>query len=297
MRKYIYIIIALWVRLTSCDLLDIEPEEVLTDDLALQNITDYEKALLGAYATLRSGNYYGQDYLHLPEILADNLQVTSQNRGTYIFQHSWDYTANDDQGMWAAVYTMIQRANTVIVGIDAVAEESSGQKNRLIGQALALRAMGHFDLLRYYGQSYDRNSTLLGVPVVTELLEPDVQPARSTVQEVYTQIYSDLNTAKTLLGSVDQTITPPHLINQQTVSAILARVSLYAGEWQLAIDNATEVIDATSLSTITEFEDMWTDQTNVGETLWSVPFMNGEGGQFANLLYICRATRSTICAF
>ena len=67
------------------------------------------------------------------------------------------------------------------------------------GQALTLRALFYFDLVRLYGLPYNYNKTSYGVPNVTEPLTVNAQPTRATVEENYRQILQDLSDGAALL--------------------------------------------------------------------------------------------------
>ncbi len=268
----------------SCDdKLEIAQPDVLSAEVAIQSVEDLELALVGAYATLRSGSLYREAMVYLPDILADNMRIGPTNGGRFRTQTNWLYTAGNDIGVWAAAYTLIFRANTVINNAEQF--EDGPYKNRIVGQAYALRAFGHFDLLRYYGQEYNRNSTRLGVPVV-KFFEIGTPP-RATVAEVYDQVFEDLGTARTMLGDVDKDIqeTGPYFMDQRAVTALLARVSLYAEEWEDAADYASQVISTNSLAGIGEYPGIWREDDLNDEILFGVLFATRDEGTLGSRLY------------
>ena len=66
--------------------------------------------------------------------------------------------------------------------------------DNLKGECLFLRALGYFDLVRFYAQPYSPDTDNPGVPIV--LVTEIGKPARNTVGEVYQQIVSDLTEAE-----------------------------------------------------------------------------------------------------
>ncbi len=59
-----------------------------------------------------------------------------------------------------APYGVVANANIVLRDIDKFTRaDNQLLANRLKGQAYAMRAMAHFDLMRYFAAKYDRNST------------------------------------------------------------------------------------------------------------------------------------------
>ncbi|MEO9872622.1 RagB/SusD family nutrient uptake outer membrane protein [Ekhidna sp.] len=279
--KYIYVVLLSFLVL-SCDKnLDIVPQDVLDAEIAITSIEDVEKVLLGAYATLRRDGLYQESMFFLPDLLADNLRIGQTNGGSFRTEANWQYSSGDDIDVWDEAYTLIFRSNSVIENANRF--EDSQIKNRIKGQAYALRALAHFDLLRYYGEEYGRNSERRGVPVVTSFSA--TPPARETISEVYDQIFDDLFEALVLLGDIDKEIQEdgPHLMDLRAVNALLARVSLYAEQWQDAADYASEVISSGTLSNPTEYASMWSDDAD-GEVIFSVRFATADEGRLGNSL-------------
>ena len=271
---------------SSCEkVIEVEPEFQKDANQLFKSLDDYEFALTGAYALFRSVAYFGSGsqttgtWSQLPDMMSDNLVQTSEDLANWANQTNWVYTSDEDdlvQG-WIAAYSVITQANIVVRNIDQFAGENQGRVNRIKGQALAIRAMAHFDLLRYWGVNYDRNSTEFGVPY-KETADPEAMPSRETVKENYDKIFRDLKEAETLLGTVDRVINSSNraFIDQTVVKAILARVSLYAKDYQAAEDYATQVITARPLATRAQFPGIWTDADR-SEVIWSVNFNAGEG--------------------
>jgi hypothetical protein len=290
LSRKIFIAVLLIASLTSCKkILDVNPQYNVDGNNAFKTIQDCDFALVGAYRLFQSTSYYGSTdgrsnaFALLPDILSDNLRETGESLGNERVFSRWVYAADETQieGTWLAGYRIISEANLVLDHVDQFATSSPGAVNRIKGQALAIRALVHFDLLRYFVNDYARNSNSPGIPYITNF-NYEVKPARGTVQQTYNAIEADLLAARTLLQS------PDHAINGSTgntraymdasvVDAILARLYLYSGQYANAITRATNVINAFPLANMNEFPDIWTDATNK-EVIWSVTFNSGEGG-------------------
>jgi starch-binding outer membrane protein, SusD/RagB family len=261
----------------ACNLIDLKPTDSIDSNDGLNTLDAVEQATDGIYSSLRSVDYYGRNYLTLPDMMSDNVRETVESLSNYRNEVDWLYTSNSTEAeeAWEQPYEVINRANIVIEAIDKVSG-SQQRKNRSLGQALALRALGHFDLLRYYGQSYDRNSTALGIPIKTK---SDLSnPARNTVKEVYDQIFADLNQAKTALADIDKSINTSSnrkRIDLLAVNALAARVSLYAGLWADAITFTSAILDElpdAGLSSFDDFESVWSDDEPSNEIIWSISY-------------------------
>jgi len=260
---------------------DIEPTHSLTDNNAFLSISDIELHLTGIYSAFQSGGHYGRAFGMLPDMMTDNLAESVESLGTYRNVVDWLYVANDGtiSGIWATPYSTINDCNILLKNVDRFKETKAGQKNRLKGQALAIRALAHFDVLRYFGQDYERNSTLLGVPIK---LESNLdKPVRNTVKEVYDQVYADLAQAKTLLNNIDVSINTAvkrSRIDAICAEAILARVALYAKDYPTAISSASAVINSQfDLAARSEFASIWTEDAIANEVIWSITYQQGDG--------------------
>jgi hypothetical protein len=160
-------------------------------------------------------------------------------------------THGPSQTMWADHYDVINQANNVIARTPGLVESGSDPaanqefQDRLVGESLFMRALMHFNLVRLYAEPYEAGggNTQDGVPLS---VEPTTSPGeeldlpRSSVEEVYTQIVSDLEEAENLLGVSESGVRA----SQQSATALLAKVRLYQGQYAEAASLAEEVIDS-----------------------------------------------------
>jgi len=224
---------------TSCqDELDQVPFDSFGTQFAFTTAADFENAIRGVYSGLNRGSYYGGTYLANPDVLSDNVTFSQSGRGTKRATHNWTYVAADNFGHYADGYTVIYRANQVLSFID---DFEGSNKANITGEALALRALAHFDIVRFYGkiptQAGDANGSL-GIVYRTEP-DPTAQDPRLTVAEVYQNIVADLEAARTMIS----TSNDPGRMNRDAVNLILSRAYLYMGEWQNAADAAARVTE------------------------------------------------------
>jgi starch-binding outer membrane protein, SusD/RagB family len=237
--------------ISACEVTDLDPTHLLSGNNAFTDMDNVEQHLTGVYSAFRGGAYYGSTYGVQADMMGEDVYETLESLGNFRTVVDWTYVANDGiiAAAWVTPYAVISDANLVLVNLERFEESTAGQRARIRGQALAIRALAHFDLLRFFGQSYDRNSTALGIPI--RLDNTIASPTRNTVQEVYDQVYADLAEAKALLsGTLDKAInsaTARNLIDATVVDAIQARVALYAKDYPTAIASATNVIASSGL--------------------------------------------------
>jgi starch-binding outer membrane protein, SusD/RagB family len=289
LRK-IVIVFALVASVSSCKkILDVDPQFNVDGNDAFKSIQDCDFALVGAYRLFQNTSYYGSSdgnsnaFAVLPDILADNLRETNESLGNERVFSRWVYAANEDQieRTWLIAYRIISQANLVLKNVDRFVSSGQGAVNRIKGQALAIRALAHFDVLRYFVNDYLRNSTAPGIPYITEF-NYEVKPSRGTVKQTYDAIETDLLAAKTLLQSTDRAVNGGSgnkraYMDHYVADAILARLYLYSGQYTSAIQRATTLINAFPLAGRAAFPGIWTDASNA-EVIWSLTFDAGQGG-------------------
>src|SRR5690606_34923438 len=123
------------------------------------------------YNRLSGVAYYGRDYIIFGEIRSDNT-YSNANSNRFVTPGRMDMTVNDAYAAdtWAAIYATIATAN-VVIGKDAAAitEGTTAEINQLKGEAHIMRALGHFDLVKLYGQQHvtEGGDPTMGVPYVT----------------------------------------------------------------------------------------------------------------------------------
>lgn len=283
----------------------IEPQFQLDGSKPLKSLEEAESVLTGAYNGFLQDGYYAcgkpaavnpaGTFNFVPDIMSDDLIETLESLGNYRRLAEWTYTKDDPwvTNAWNDVFVVVGPANILLRDIDAVPGDVKA-KNRIKGQALAIRAHVHFDMLRFWGVSLARNSTQLGIPYV-KVYDVNGQPARLTVKESYDNILADLATAKTLLGTVDKPInssTSRSYFDIHAVNAMIARVNFYAGDYPAAAAAAQEVINAIPIATISQFPGIWND-ANVSEVIWAPAFESAADGYTYENAFFARGNRSS----
>lgn len=285
--------------------IDLQPSHAVFGDEYFTKIEDYEKALTGAYTRLLADSYYGTSnaganaFVGLTDFLSDNFYESVESLGNQQDFYRWTYTADDGSiaDCWLDGYRVVQQANLVLRGIDAFASASPGAVNRIRAQAIALRAMAHFDLLRYFGEALDRNSPAKGIPYV-EQFDIEQKPARLTVKQTYDKIEADYKLAKSLMLSMDKSIQgngtaggDRSYIDDMVVNGLLARMYLYAGSLDSTVKYSTLCINARPLASRTVFPNIWLD-ASTSEVIWSVKF-EGFNSAIGSQIYDPATNRST----
>lgn len=219
--------------LTACDsILDQSPVDELPDDRAITSAEGARAALAGAYNALQSTAYYGGDFLIFNDLVADN----AVNIGTFTTYAGAD--ANQLRAdnatvydIWTAIYDAINRDNNIIEKVPALTDLQDAEKNQILGEAHALRALHYHDLVKLYADVPLRLTPVTGVDEAAEI-------ARSPEAEVYAQIRADLAAAEGLITETE----PATRVTAGAVDALQARVALYEGDYATAAAEADEVL-------------------------------------------------------
>lgn len=296
--RYLTIISAGVMLVASCaKKIEIEPEFILDGSSPLTTLEQAENALTGTYSGfIRAGYYDGNEsnlgggaFSEYPDQMSDNLIESRESLGNFRGIAEWTYVSNTDDIniAWQAAYRIISGANIILRDIDGLAGENQRVANRIKGQALAIRAYVHFDLMRYFATTFDRNSTELAVPYL-KTFNVGAKPSRNTVKEVYDNIFADLAAAATALADIDKPINTSarSRIDLLAVRAMQAKVNFYAAQWQDAINAASDVIAARPLASRADFPKIWTDESTA-EVLWAASFETpADGAPYANVFAV-----------
>lgn len=237
-KKYkLAVAVLLTLTASSCkDDLDLKPYNALTTEQIVNTEEGLSAATIGTYNYIKDP-YYTRNYHMLSEYASDNVSLSGTTTDAlfyaYNYQHLQDQS-NTEQ-IWRKGYQAIYGANVVI---EKAVESDNVKMNQLIGENYFLRAMIHFDLVRFFGRPYtDDNGESLGIVIKTN---SDVKQlsARSKVKEVYALVISDLLKSITLMGSTKSNI----FASKEVAMALLSRVYLYMGDYDNAYKYADEVI-------------------------------------------------------
>ena len=229
---------------TSCSsFLDEEPSNASNASESIATTADAQVAINGIMSLMSSSTYYGRNFLLYGDAKGGDMTIYANGRGNdalYTFNHT--PTSGSYSGFWSRGYYCIMQANNLLENIDRLQADGSTAFNYYKGEALSLRALFYFDLVRLYGQPYNYNKSALGVPLVLNTLAADAQPHRATVEAVYKQIISDLTEGQQLMAS-DKSVHNGYLDYYGNV-ALQARVRLYMEDYAGALAAAREVIES-----------------------------------------------------
>ncbi len=262
--KYIIITLGIMIFMHSCDLTgsvdEIKPFYKLTEENLFTDAEKTESVLSGVYTgwrqnrlsrltsfngTLLSGNYTGDEALETNNVSPDHSYV--EGYGEY--------------------YGLIQRANYLIKALQSEQEIpglTAIRRLEIEAEARLQRAMGHFFLLRSFGQFYDLNSQY-GIVIRSTPVSGNEDMPRATVQQAYDQIISDLDYA---MINAPATADAGRL-TKYAAKAFKAKVLLYTEDWNGAASLALEVINSGVYELKSDFRDLYAEGYKSKEVIFS----------------------------
>lgn len=280
MKKIFYLLLVF--AFSSCVKLDLKPQQSVDPKLAYKTLNDCENAVRGIY--LQSMSVYASNYIIVADAFCDNIISFSQGRNSNDTYRNWSMNSGSNC-IWSSPYTTIVDCNLLISNLKLPAKDNANYValSHIKAEALAMRALMHFELVRQHGKAYHKTiDSDLGVPYVTTINAAN-KLKRESVKDNYKKIIEDLDAAYGLMdGSeyYDLSISNARL-RKHAVAAILARVYLTMHEYdksalfaQLAIDGAAAIGDERICSSV-NFKKIWTDESNEG-VYFKLPYVKGD---------------------
>jgi len=215
------------------DFLNGQPYSTTSTDNFYKTAADAEQALTGAYAILNAGTAQGQSggfyYTQFPTlgIAATDEMVTADGKtdANYapIGLGAWNSQTTFVGDVWTFLYIGINRNNLLLEKLPGI-DMPAARKTQMMAEARFLRGLEYLYLGMMYG----------GVPVVT-VSNPDNNLPRNNVQEVFTQVFADLEYAHSTLPEVG---TALGRANKYAAAGFLAKAYMFAAACKMNNVNA-----------------------------------------------------------
>ncbi|MGC1631159.1 MAG: RagB/SusD family nutrient uptake outer membrane protein [Gelidibacter sp.] len=244
---------------TSCeeDFLDVPPTNAGESSTAIETVADAKVMLSGIMRRMTDLTYYGRNFIIYAEARGGEVTTRTLGRGLsdmYTFNNT--PTSSSFEEFWNDMYNRILQTNYLIESIAKV--QGEGNFDDIKGQALTLRAILYFDLVRIYGKPYTYEKASYGVPSILTPIDALDQPLRASVEENYKQIMIDLLAAESLLSKAKN----DGYLNYYGNKAMQARVHLSMANYPGALAAAQDVINSQvyQLYSNSDWVDSWTKQ-------------------------------------
>jgi starch-binding outer membrane protein, SusD/RagB family len=287
MRHILYSILLLAIAGSSCQkkVLDMKPDDLLSSDLAFSTPEKIEASTIACYDGLQSSNFLSGRALIYVDLLGEDI---FDRTGFFTELPRFNLLANNGivAAVWTAGYDAIARANRAIAGITANSSKLTAAKAKeLIAECKFVRAVSNFYLVNFFAQPYSftADASHRGIPIITKSYtynDPDANKPRSSVDEVYTAVITDLTEALADLplnytGYTNNTYHNKTRGTKAAASSFLSRVYLYKGDYANARKYALDVISGNygtfALNGTVDAAFLIANKFQTVETVWSVP--------------------------
>lgn len=260
--KYLLLLITLVVSSCKEDFLETKPTNAISSADALATAENMALIINGMHRTM-----YSQSQTVLPGAnsaraneqywvpLGDNLaggviHTARANNLNWQDETQWishtQETSLTTEILWYHRYNIIANANSIINKVEEGTLTETPRLKEIVGQAYAYRAYAYLSLVQHYAKGYliGNPGTDPGVPLLFASEAPFDSAPRSTVQEVYDQIASDLDAAiRNFEGATPRPTGSAYdkaNLNIDVAYGLKARMALATGDWATAADAAAK---------------------------------------------------------
>ena len=289
-KHYISVVLTAFLILgtfNSCQdgLLDTTPTTSIAADESVKTTVSASASLNGIYRSMIVRYQGSQGHSGYPammlilDAMGEDMVFTTTSNTWHFGEQRWIAHRTETGVMpifgYELYYRLISNANNIIKGIDA-ASGPANEKNRIKGEALALRAFSYFNMVQMYGVRFNPGGDNAG-PAVSLITEPSFEAVeRASVAKVYEQINKDLTDAIAILPT---TRTFKSHINKNVALGLAARVALVQGRWADAAKFAADARAGISLMSNAQYQDGFADITNP-EWMWGFDHLEDQSEFF-----------------
>lgn len=245
MKRYSTLIAAVWIAVlsTACsdDQLQQYPETTLTEGSFYTNQTQVVQAVNDIYRQLNKV-YKGGGIVDLyAELYSDNTYIEFTGGSTTFEEDVHNFRIQPNNGRiltaWNECYNAIYICNNALQHLEKtqVTFTDPTLKERLKGEALFVRSLTYFNMVRIWG----------GVPFPLKVVSPEesYEYIREGTEVIYQQLIADLKTAKTLLPPTYSGADKGRA-TRYAASAVLAKIYLTLGNKPEAAAELKTIIDS-----------------------------------------------------
>lgn len=268
---YIFISAVLFFTVACNNLLDRDPLGRLDADAFFKTASDAIQAVNAAYEPLMLTNENNNFYWVFGTVASDEALAGGDGSRAGIveidaFSHSPATQELND--FWKLNYKGIVQANTVVEKTPLIDADET-LKNRIIGEALFLRAYYHFLLTQVFGD----------VPLITEIQAPDeVLVPRAPKATVLAQVAVDaLQAASTLPTSYSG--ADVGRVTKGAALALAAKAYLYLEDYESVVSTIADIKNLGVYALQDDYTNNFKENTqNNSESVWEIQHANLELG-------------------
>lgn len=225
-------------------------------------------------------------YNLMADVMGEDCIMAASGSGWFWYDCLYNVKARYTSGawrsydLWNAYYTWVSNANYLLAAEETISG-STTDVNYVMGQAYAIRAYSYFMLAQTFARTYKGHESEKCVPIYTEPTTPQTEgQPRSTVQEVYAQITSDINKACELLKETS-TKDKSH-IGYDVALGIKARIALVMEDWAAAKEASLAAISASSAKIVDVDSFKGLNSVDYKNVMWGAKVIADQVGMYAS---------------
>lgn len=296
--KYMFVGTLACGMLASCaeDSLETAPTTSMSGTSLMANGNAALVPLNGIYRSMYSAGWSTGGNTHqcfgisaynlMADVMGEDMIMGAQGSGWFWFDCVYNvkarYTSNSwrSYDLWNAYYTWISNANYILAAEETM-EGTSQERGYALGQAYAIRAYSYYMLAQSFARTYKGHESEPCCPIYTEPTTADTEgQPRSTVQQVYDLIVSDMNKALEYLEGTSR----KHIshIGYDVALGLQARVALTMEDWATAKSAAEAAIAASGCKILPVESFMGTNDADAANVMWAADIIADQSGMYAS---------------
>ena len=296
--KYMFVGLMACTTLSSCleSSLDTAPTDSMsgtgllaTANAALVPLNGLYRSMYSAWSpTGNTHQCFGISAYNLAgDVMGDDHIMSASGSGWFWYDCLYNvksrYTSTTwrSYDLWNCYYTWISNANYILSAEETMAG-TEAEVHNIIGQAYAIRAYSYFMLAQSFARTYKGHESEPCCPIYTEPTVAGTEgKPRSSVQDVYNQIVSDINKAVELLNGTSR----KHIshIDYTVALGFQARIAQVMEDWNVAKKAAEDAISASkcTIAKVSEFKGL--NSVNASNVMWGAEIISDQSGMYASL--------------
>ncbi|MGB6150539.1 MAG: RagB/SusD family nutrient uptake outer membrane protein, partial [Pricia sp.] len=254
------------LTLSCSDEVSVVNTNELSQDTYFESLSQVEAAANAGYAQLQNGGLYQRYGYVLPDTFSDEMVTSTDPNFIPSYEFKLTPSLLQTSAYWNNCFNGIGTCNFVIDNEERMREQSSLADystldvDDALGQAYFLRGLYYFLLVKRYG----------GVPLLLEIQQTPTGLPRSTANEVYDVIISDLQKASELLYTKRQ--TEEGRATKGAALGMLGKVYLFRERYQETKETLGQITDY-SLLPIANYNDNFNESgEHNDESMFEVNF-------------------------
>jgi len=242
MKKYKYLFaLVMGFSIMGCSDLEEDALSQLEPNERVVDLETIETTVAGAYGQISSRAFLSRALGLTLMLRSDMVDIGNTTTRSERIEHD-QFTVsatnplildvpNPERSFWPRLYQVVRGANETLRELEVLEEQEAGVKEEIEARARFIRGFAYYHLVRLFGDIPYLDET-------TSTTDASVAP-RTPVETVYEGIIADLEYAKAWLRDARVNRAIP---GKAAASAYLASVHLTRGNYQLAYDEANDLI-------------------------------------------------------